>query len=179
MKLMFAVIQEFIEEHDDYDTESKVTVEFKASYEPPTFLQVTKAVINIFRTSGELGEVLMISSFQEAMKRLSEIYKVIFKSFSTFCTCEDEEKLIARLAYIVNRGIIEFSRLYDVKPESISEFKLSLNDAFQIEMGETQFIEMILTKINPDLMINLFNTFELLEEFEDFISEFETKTGKT
>ena len=54
------------------------------------------------------------------MKKLSELYKSIFKSLSIFCTCEEEEKLIARLAYIVNRGFIEISRLYEIRPESIS-----------------------------------------------------------
>ena len=38
MKPMFDVIRQFIVNNDAYDTDSKVSVEFKANYEAPSFI---------------------------------------------------------------------------------------------------------------------------------------------
>lgn len=70
------------------------------------------------------------------MAKLSETFNNLLSSFKMFCSSNEEEKLVARVQYIVERGFIEFKRLEDLRPETVSEFRLFLNDACQLDIRD-------------------------------------------
>lgn len=45
MQPMFDAINKFLDENDSYDTGKQVTVEFRANYEPPSFIQTINNVV--------------------------------------------------------------------------------------------------------------------------------------
>lgn len=112
------------------------------------------------------------------MNQLSKAFASILDNFTPFCTNNDQELLIARVKYIVERGFIEFTRLEDLMPGTISEFSRYLGDSCQLDIKEQDFMDHFVEKIQPDLMSKMFNTFELIEEYEAFLAKYEQNFGE-
>lgn len=106
------------------------------------------------------------------MAGLSNAFVDLLSNFRPFCSSNEEEKLIARVKYIIERGFIEFTRLDDLQPGTVNEFKLYLNDSCQLDIRDQDFMEQIIKQISSDLMTKMFYTFELIEEYETFLTSY-------
>lgn len=51
MKDFFVNLREFLQASDCYNSEKTVTVEFKANYEPISFIEAVKSILRIFKAT--------------------------------------------------------------------------------------------------------------------------------
>ena len=117
MRPLFDSIKVFLANNDVYNSEETVNPEFRAVYETPDFLAVVNAITTCYECVAKMD--LECEEFKEAMKVFDGHFSRLIDSLYPFCTSNEDVKLIARLKYVMKRGFIEFSNIYDLDERSV------------------------------------------------------------
>lgn len=75
------------------------------------------------------------------------------------------------------RGFREFNKLYQLKEDCIHDSKQKLRDNCNLvfEEDKKKFIERFVNELSSDLLVKIFPTLELLDQYEQFFNDYEEK----
>lgn len=160
-----------MENNDAYGSEKLVDTTFRVSYEPQTLTQSIKSLLKVYGIIDELGISDGAENFHPAMDKFSIKFSEMADCVKSFASCEEEEKDMERLKFILNRGFKEFHKLYELQPDSIHDIKQKLpdylNDIYEENENKQTFLEKFIDGLDSELLPKALPKLELLEEFSE------------
>lgn len=72
--------------------------------------------------------------FMYAMRKFKKLFPVIVNCLLPFCKNAAENEKIEKIKFILKRGLIEFTKLYELKPYMIQDLKQIMNDTYNMKV---------------------------------------------
>lgn len=137
-------------------------------------METIKQVLKIYDITDQIGNQAD-NNFMGNMIIYSGLFKELVGCLSAFAASKEDDHLLLRLNFLLERGFREFSKLYQLDANTIHEvnqkMKDNCNDIFEEQRKE--FIEIFISRIDPELLQVLFPRSDQLEEYEGFFTDYE------
>jgi hypothetical protein len=178
VQTVFDHVQHFLEQGDMYNSQELVSTEVTKEYSKLNLVSAIRSVLKIYEVADQVGD--QFGTFLENMKAYSNLFSELSDTLLPFCECAEQEKLVLRLKFILQRGFREFAKFYQINPDKISKVNQDMKDKCNsniFEESSSRYLEHFIKRMNTTLLAKLFPNSQTLEEytalFEDYRSRYE------
>ena len=112
-----------------------------------------------------------------AMRKFKKLFPVIVNCLLPFCKNAAEKEKIEKIKFILKRGLIEFTKLYQLKPYMIQDLKQIMNDTYNMKVetvGKQRHLRTFVKGMKSSLLKKFFKNLDGLNQYEALLDTYIT-----